>query len=155
MPITYTINKEERLVCVELSGVPTAQETVDYFDRLRSDSNCPENGIEIVDFTAVKNLDAGPSDARWAAQTYALLKSSKCLLATVVLVDSEVMYGMSRMMQTRHGMTDPPHEMHIARSKEEVLTMIREIRSTGRMQAPKITEPDPHRYGAPLGSFFL
>jgi hypothetical protein len=29
MPVTYTIDAEERLVCVELSGVPSAQNVYD------------------------------------------------------------------------------------------------------------------------------
>jgi len=127
MSITYTIDQERNLIRTTTSGALTSEETIEYFTRLKSDPKCPEGAIEVVDFSAVTDFIFSYSDARVITQNYIDLKCQKHLVATVFFCLTEVAYGIARMLQILHGMSKPTHEVHIARSQEELDAIVDDI----------------------------
>ena len=134
MPITFTIDTEQRLVLVKPTGVLTTAETLDYFEELGSGGSCPQEAIEVVDFSEVTDFVIRYSNARMIAETSEDLRSQSPLMATIFLCPSKVAFGIARMLQSLNGMSDPPHDVRIARSDEELRHIIDEIRSSKKIE---------------------
>ena len=129
MPITYSFDQERRLVLTKVSGALTIAITTDYFARLQQDKNCPERAIEIVDFSDVTDFALQYGEMNAITQRYQSTKSTRDIWATIFSCTSEISYGIARMLQTLHEITNEKHNVIITRSQEELAECVEELRS--------------------------
>lgn len=129
MPITYSFDQEQRLVLTKVSGALTIAITTDYFERLEQDKDCPERAIEIVDFSDVTDFVLQYGEMSALTQRYQSTKFTRDIWATVFSCTSELSYGIARMLQTLHEITNEKHNVIITRSQEELAECIEALRS--------------------------
>jgi hypothetical protein len=131
MPITYTIDPELGLISTEVTGALTTAETLEYFKNLASDPGCPEQAIEIVDFSEVTDFSLQYSQMHTITQEYQPTKATKEIVATIFHCPSDLAYGIGRMLQTLHEIANPNHVACLAKSQEDVERVITDVRSGG------------------------
>jgi hypothetical protein len=129
MTITYSLDPEQRLILTRVSGALTIALTEDYFARLQQDNDCPEDAIEIVDFSGVTDFALHYSEMSAITRRYQSTKSTRGIRATVFNCTSDLSYGIARMLQTLHEIANEKHEVIITRSQEELAKCIEELRS--------------------------
>ena len=129
MPITYSFDQKRSLVLTKVTGELSIAITKDYFERLKQDKSCPENAIEIVDFSGVTDFVIHYGEMRAITETYQSTKSAKNILATVFNCTSNLSYGIARMLKTLHEIANSNHTVNVTRSKEELDKCIEELRS--------------------------
>jgi hypothetical protein len=129
MPITYSFDKERGLVLTKVTGKLSIAITEDYFARLQQDKECPENAIEIVDFSDVTDFEIQYGEMEKITQDYQSTKMTKCIQATIFNCTSDLSYGIARMLQTLHEIANKKHTVTISRSREELVKCIEELRS--------------------------
>ena len=129
MPITYTCDRDRQLILTKVDGVLDAAKTTEYFARLQQDPECPDDAIEIVDFTDVTDFTLQYSEMRAITQKYQSTKWTKKILATIFNCTSDLSYEIGRMLQALHQVANEQHIVHIARSEEELAKYIETIRA--------------------------
>jgi len=129
MPITYSFDQERGLVLTRATGKLSIAITEDYFARLQQDKNCPKGAIEIVDFSGISDFAIQFGEMKKITETYQSTKSARDIRATVFNCTSDLSYGIARMLQTLHEITNMKHTVIITRSREELDKCIEELRS--------------------------
>jgi hypothetical protein len=129
MPITYSFDQERRLIVTKVIGELTIALTEDYFSRLQQDSNCPEDAIEIVDFSGATDFALHYGEMSKITQRYQGTKSTMDIRATVFNCTSDLSYGIARMLQILHEIANEKHTVIITRSQEELSKSIEDLRS--------------------------
>jgi len=129
MPITYSIDQERRLILTKVTGDLSIALTEDYFARLQQDDACPDDAIEIVDFSGVTDFAIQSGEMREITQTYQSTKSTRDIRATVFNCTSNLSFGIARMLQTYHEIVNENHTVIITRSQEELGQCIEALRS--------------------------
>ena len=129
MPITYSFNQEQHLIFTKVTGLLNIALTEEYFARLQQDNDCPEEAIEIVDFSGVTDFELRYGEMSRVTQRYQSAKSTRHIRATVFNCTSDLSYGIARMLQTLHEIANEKHTVIITRSQEEMDKRIEELRS--------------------------
>ena len=129
MPIAYTFDSELGLISTKVTGVLTTADTLEYFKDLASDPNCPEEAIEVVDFSAVTDFSLQYSEMRGITQEYQPAKATKNIVATVFYCPSDLAYGIGRMLQALHEIANPQHVVHLTRSLGEMERVMTDLPS--------------------------
>lgn len=128
MPITYSFDQERKLIVTKVLGELTIALTEDYFARLDQDTNCPEDAIEIVDFSGATDFKLQYGDMSWITQRYQRTKSTRDVRATFFNCTFDLSYGIARMLQALHQIANEEHTVIITRSQEELDKSIEELR---------------------------
>ena len=129
MPIAYSFDQEQRLILAKVTGGLTVALTEDYFERLQQDNDCPEDAIEIVDFSGVTDFALHYGEMSKITQRYQSTKSTRDIRATVFNCTSDLSYGIARMLLTLHEVANEKHTVIITRSQEELVKCLEELRS--------------------------
>ena len=129
MPITYSFDQDQGLILTRVTDELSIALTEDYFARLQQDEDCPENAIEIVDFSGVTDFAIHYREMSKITNKYQSTKSKKGIRATVFNCTSELSYGIARMLQTLHEIANEKHDVIVTRSPEELTRCIEELRS--------------------------
>jgi hypothetical protein len=129
MPITYSFDQSRKLILTRVTGALTIALTEDYFERLQQDSECPEEAIEIVDFSSVSDFAIHYGEMSEITRKYQKAKTTKRILATIFNCPSNLSYGIGRMLQTLHEIANEKHKVIITRSQGEMDRRIEELRS--------------------------
>lgn len=129
MPIEYEVSQDGKRIDVSPKGVLDAKHTIDYFKELEFDSSLRPNAIEVVDFSEVTDFRMSYVDSQDITQSYQKLKSAKSIYATVFIAKYTVAFGISRMFQALHEITNPEHKVFIVKTNadlEELLTKLQQ-----------------------------
>jgi len=129
MPITYSIDQERRLILTKVTGDLSIALTEDYFARLQQEDACPDDAIEIVDFSGVTDFAIQSGEMRGITQAYQSTKSTRDIRATVFNCTSDLSFGIARMLQAFHEIANESHMVIITRSQEELAQCIEALRS--------------------------
>ena len=129
MPITYTFDHDLRLIRTKATGALSTPETLEYFKRLTSDPGCPDEAIEIVDFSWVTHFTFDYSEMCTITKQYQPIKTTKRIPATIFVCPSELQYGIGRMLEALHGIANPEHVVRVTRSPEDQEEVIDALRS--------------------------
>lgn len=128
MPITYSFDPINQLVLTQVQGDLTLSCTEDYFARLQQDPDCPEDAIEIVDFSDVTDFSLQYGEMSAITHQYQSTKSTKKISATIFHCTSDLSYGIARMLQTLHEIRNDQHTVVITRSPEQLEEQISQLR---------------------------
>ena len=129
MPITYSFDQEQGLILAKVTGELSVALTEDYFARPHQDNDCPEEAIEIVDFSGVTDFAIQYGEMSEITKRYQNTKSTKNIQATIFNCSSDLSYGIARMLQTLHEFTNDKHTVIVTRSQEELSECIERLRS--------------------------
>ena len=124
MPIEYSVSQDGLRIETFPKGVLDIQQTVDYFERLLNDNNIKHGAIEIVYFTHVTDFNISYLEGEKITKSYQGPKSKQMIEATIFVCKTDLAYGIGRMLQTFHEITNPKHNVMVVRSESEINNVI-------------------------------
>jgi hypothetical protein len=120
MSIEYEVSQDGKRINVFPKGILDTKQTNDYFKELANHPSLKPNAIEIVDFSEVTDFKMSYIDSQNITEHYQKLKSAKSVYATIFIAKSTVAFGISRMFQALHEITNPEHRVFIAKTNDEL-----------------------------------
>lgn len=96
MPYFYRIDQKLKLVLSIAGGIVTKGDVLRHQDQLLADPEFDPNFSELIDLTLVTGSEATATDVREVADRTIFSPASR----RAVIVDSEEVYGISRMFET-------------------------------------------------------
>ena len=120
MTIEYNVTVDGlRIECFP-KGILDVNQTVDYFMRLKNDARVKEGSIEIVYFNEVTDFRINFTESEEIAEKYQAAKSQQIIKATLFVCQSDLAYGIGRMLQTFHEISNSDHKVFVIRSETEI-----------------------------------
>jgi hypothetical protein len=120
MAIEYHVTENGSKINTYPKGVLDIKETIDYFNRIKNDSKIKQGAIEIVYFKYVTDFRISYLESEEITKSYQEAKSSQMIDKTIFVCKSDLAYGIGRMLQTLHEITNPNHEVVVVRSESEI-----------------------------------
>ena len=131
MAISYSFDPRRALIRVEPTGVVTSDDIRDFFNRLASDPECPDDAIEVVSSSQIADIEFHYSQATVLVREYQALREKKRIRATVFVSGSPLAHGVARMLQALFELEVPPHHVRVAGSPDEVEEKLRRYQEIG------------------------
>ena len=120
MSINYRVSENGFRIKTFPKGVLDIKETVDYFGRLANDKKIKQGATEIVYFKFVTDFKISYLESEEITKSYQKPKSTKAIDKTIFVCETDLSYGMGRMLQTFHEVTNPVHKVVVVRSESAV-----------------------------------
>ena len=127
MDIEYRIEDNGMRIYTGPKGVLTIEQTLEYFKRLKNDTRIKQGALEIVDFKEVTDFKISYVESQRITRSYQEPKGIRMIRATLFVCESELAYGVGRMLQTLHEITNSDHLVVLVRSGNEVESVIRSL----------------------------
>lgn len=127
MAIEYNVSQDGLKIETFPKGSLDIKETVDYFDKITNDKRIRQGAIEIVYFEHVTDFKISNVESRLITQRYQKAKATQLISATIFVCETILAYGIGRMLQVYHEMTNPQHKVIIVRSKNDIDKAIQEV----------------------------
>ena len=128
MPIDYIVSEDGKFVYTKPSGVLNTEDTLQYFTEFSVDKRIKNGCIEIVCFSRVTDFQLTYTESEAITLSYHGMKREQRICATVFVCESDLAYGIGRMLQTLHEIANPEHTVIVVRSKERLDQEIEKIR---------------------------
>ena len=120
MPIEYKLSQGGTRINTFPKGVLDIKVTIDYFNQLSSDTRIKPGAVEIVDFKDVTDFKLSYVESEEITQSYQAPKNSLLIDKTVFVCKTSLAFGIGRMLQTFHEITNPKHKVVVVRSESEL-----------------------------------
>jgi len=127
MTIEYNVSQNGLRIDTFPKGVLDTRETINYFGRLKNDKRIKQGAIEIVYFEYVTDFKLSYLESKEITQNFQEPKTTKMIVATIFVCESTLEYGIGRMLQTFHEITNTKHNVLLLRSKSEIEDAIQKI----------------------------
>ena len=127
MDIEYRIEDNGMRIYTGPKGVLTIEQTLEYFKRLKNDTRIKQGALEIVDFKEVTDFKISYVESQRITRSYQEPKGIRMIRATLFICESDLAYGVGRMLQTLHEITNSDHLVVLVRSGNEVESVIRSL----------------------------
>ena len=124
MTITYTVSQDGLRIKAIPKGRLSTRETIDYFNCLKNDKRVKKGAIEIVYFKDVTDFKISFQESENITINYQETKEIKTILSTIFVCESDLAYGIGRMLQTFHEITNPEHKVVIVRSEGKLENLL-------------------------------
>ncbi|MBZ5654187.1 MAG: hypothetical protein LAO56_02795 [Acidobacteriia bacterium] len=98
MPVTYTIDRKEKVIRTQCVGMVTFPEVADHFQQLERDPDCAERLAVLLDLSEVRST---PDTGQIRAVSYELRKIQGKVRFDVcaVVASRDVLFGMLRVFE--------------------------------------------------------
>jgi hypothetical protein len=100
------------------------KETINYFDRLKNDKKIRQGAIEIVYFKNVTDFKISYRESEEISKSYQEPKALQRIVSTIFVCETDLAYGIGRMLQTFHEITNPNHKVVVVGSENEMENLI-------------------------------
>jgi len=120
MAIEYNVSQDGMLIETYPKGILNIQKTIDYFDRLNDDSSIRQGAIEIVYFKNVTDFQISYSESESITKKYMTSNCTQKISKTIFVCETALAYGIGRMLQTLHEISNPDHKVEVVRSESEI-----------------------------------
>ena len=120
MTITYDVSQNGRRIDTYPKEVLDIKQTIDYFERLKEDNRIIPGAVEIVHFKNVNDFKISYSESNNITQSYQEPKTTRMINMTIFVCETNLAYGIGRMLQTLHEITNPNHKVLIVKSEKEL-----------------------------------
>ncbi|MCB2182102.1 MAG: hypothetical protein KQH63_08770 [Desulfobulbaceae bacterium] len=127
MSIEYKVSLDGRRIEAFPKGVLDLGQTIEYFDRLENDKEIKPGAIEIVYFTHVTDFKISFTESSRITESYQEPKNKRLIDATIFVCEKNLAYGIGRMLQTFHEITNPQHKVVVVRSENEINNVINSV----------------------------
>ena len=124
MSIDYNVSQNGLRIEVFPKGVLDIKETIDYFGRLKNDKKIKQGAIEIVYFKQVTDFKISYLESEKITKNYQEPKVTRMIDATIFVCETDLAYGIGRMLQTFHEITNPEHRVVVVRSEGDIDNVI-------------------------------
>lgn len=124
MSIDYNVSQEGKLITAYPKGTLDRAQTIDYFNRIAIDSNIKPGAVEVVNFKDVTEYKISHQDSTAITEWYQRLKSSQAISKTIFVCETNLAYGIGRMLQSVHQIENPEHEVIVVKSEAELKTAL-------------------------------
>jgi len=120
MSIEYHVSQNGLRIETFPKGILDLEETVNYFERLKNDENIKHGAIEVVYFTHVTDFKISYLESETITKRYQEPKARQMIKATIFVCETNLAYGIGRMLQTLHEIANPEHKVVVVRSESEI-----------------------------------
>ena len=120
MSIKYEVSKDGFQINVFPEGVINVSDTIEYFKILMDDKRVKKGAVEIVHFKDVTNYKISFLEGENITRSFQEAKRTHLIRKTVFVCETELAYGMGRMLQTLHKLANPDHEVLVIKSESEL-----------------------------------
>lgn len=127
MSIDYRISEDGLRIEAFPKGVLSVRETIDYFDKIKNENKIKENAIEIVYFKYVSDFRISYTESEKITKNYQKPKALRKIKATIFVCETKLAYGIGRMLQTFHEITNPEHKVLISQTENELENLIKAV----------------------------
>ena len=127
MTIEYNVSQNGQRIDTFPRGVLDIKETVDYFGRLKNDKKIRQGAVEIVYFKYVTNFKISYTESEKITKSYQEPKAIQMIDKTIFVCETGLSYGIGRMLQTLHEITNPKHKVIIVRTESELENLIKKV----------------------------
>ena len=124
MTIEYKVSQNGLRIETYPRGILDVNETINYFARLKNDKNIMKGAIEIVYFKYVTDFKISYSESQKISRSYHEPKALQMIDATIFICETDLAYGIGRMLQTFHEITNPEHKVTVLRIESELMDEI-------------------------------
>jgi len=125
MSIEYTVSQNGLRIDTYPEGLLDTKVTIDYFSRLKNDKRIKQGAIEIVYFKKVTNFNISFLESAKITKSYQEPKALQMIEATIFVCETDLAYGIGRMLQTFHEITNPKHKVVVVRSESELENLLK------------------------------
>ena len=130
MTIEYSVSQDGLRIEAFPGGTLDMSETIDYFGRLKSDTRIAEGAVEIVYFKEVTDFRISYLESESIAERYQEPRATRMINATIFVCETDLAYGIGRMLQALHEITNPDHRVVVVRSVSELQKEMDDIQPT-------------------------
>ena len=127
MSIEYNVSQDGLRIDTYPKGVLDIETTADYFNRIKNDERIKQGAIEVVHFKNVTDFKISYVEIESITQIYQDPKNARLIDKTVFVCESNLAYGIGRMLQTFHEITNPKHKVIVVRSESELINIEKEL----------------------------
>ncbi|MBW1670944.1 MAG: hypothetical protein JRJ43_04215 [Deltaproteobacteria bacterium] len=127
MTYKYDISQNGQRIDTFPKGVLDTKKTIDYFGRLKNDNRVKQGAIEIVYFRYVTDFKISYLESNIIIKNYHKLKALLMIDATIFVCETDLAYGIGRMLQTLHEIANPKHKIAIVKSESELENVIKTV----------------------------
>ena len=129
MAIEYNVSENGQRIYTVPKGALDIKETIDHFVRLKNDKKIKRGAIEIVYFKYVTDFNISYSEGERITKGYQEPIATQMIEATIFVCETALAYGIVRMLQTLHEITNPNHKVMVVRSEIELENAIKSIQN--------------------------
>ena len=129
MSIEYNVTHNGQRIETFPKGVLDINGTIDYFNLIKVDSRIKQGTIEIVNFKDVNDFKITFSETKKITESYSEPRAIQLIYMTIFICDTELAYGVGRMLETLHSIVNPSHKVVLIRSESELEDVIARFRS--------------------------
>ena len=127
MPIEYDVSPNGLLIEAYPKGLLDTKETINYFDWLKNDKKIRQGAIEIVYFKYVTDFKISYLESEEITKSYQEPKALQRIVATIFVCETDLAFGIGRMLQTFHEITNFNHKVVVVESKTELENVIQKV----------------------------
>ena len=118
--VNYNISADGKRIDTFPKGVLEIKDAMDYFMRLSNDATVTRGAIEIVHFKDVTDFKMSYSEMDTIDKGFQIPKSVQKIDQTIFVCETNLAYGIGRMLQTLNEITNPESNIIIARTEDEL-----------------------------------
>ena len=127
MSIEYNVSQDGLRIETYTKGELDATKTIDYFSRLKNDDKIKPGAIEIVYFKYVTDFKFSYLESEKITNSYQEPKSLRMIDMTIFVCETDLAYGIGRMLEAVHNIANPKHKVVVVRSENELNNTINKI----------------------------
>ena len=127
MSIEYNVSQNGLRIETFPMGVLDIKVTIDYFSRIKEDKRIKQGAIEIVYFKYVTDFKISYLESEKITKCYQEPKALQMIEATIFVCETNLAYGIGRMLETFHEITNPKHKVMVVRSESELENVITKV----------------------------
>lgn len=127
MTIEYNVSQDGLRIDTFPNGVLDIKETTDYFTRISGDTKIKKGAVEIVNFRYVTDFNISYVEGEKITQNYQAPKNKRLIDKTIFVCETNLAYGIGRMLQTFHEITNPNHKVVVVKSESELEKILKMV----------------------------
>ena len=120
MSIKYDVSQDGFRIDTFPEGILDIEKTADYFNRIKNDVRIKQGAVEVVHFKRVTDFKISYVESEKITQIYQEPKNTRLIDKTVFVCETDLAYGIGRMLQTFHEITNPKYKVTVVRSESEL-----------------------------------
>ncbi len=127
MLIDYNVSQDGLRIESFPKGVLDIKATMDYFGKIKNDKKIKQGAIEIVNFKDVSDFQISYLESEKISRSYKEPKALKKMEATIFVCETDLAFGIGRMLQAVQEIANPNHKVLLVRPENELEDVIKQI----------------------------
>ena len=127
MLIDYNVSQDGLRIESFPKGVLDIKATMDCFGKIKNDKKIKQGAIEIVNFKDVSDFQISYLESDKISRSYKEPKALKKMKATIFVCETDLAFGIGRMLEAVHEIANPNHKVLLVRSENELEDVIKQV----------------------------